>query len=797
MYTAAASNAVQVLFGNLAATDCSIVSTSSNITSLGYYAASNAIQTSSGNLTSTSCSIVSTSSNISSVAFFAVSNGLQSASTQTHSNPYVALVNFLVIGIDVEEGEWSRICGGSTFLASGAKKSLISSVSGAARCACAVIMSAPLLRGLPLLRCIQGCECTRQCSTGPPGYWSPTTTGSVPATATRSFSVSSGSLSETLSDSLFCSYFAEQSACLGSSSCHWCRPPASGYGALCTMVEDPCPPLGCFGYGADPMSCPAACQRGCPALNGQAAVPLGSMCSATCDCYQVPVGNTLCNTQVVGGQCQFCPRWKSCGPKARGCSCSAIPASAECEAAFGGECEFSNGKCLDGACFSFLIHGYRAQPYLLFLLAAVKDVVLLLLVNAFGPAVSLWLLQLRHRRTVTSFFLTSSVHHESSATGIQLDDCAGVNEDEGEFSWIASSRPLDYCRMLIDATCGSSSSADAAASLTQPAADDSLLEGSADPPKDRYDSAVILLAKLKAINIYIPLGATELGRAGDHTAACAASCEEQVKWLVREFGAHPAMWSTSPSISERVRLTVDTFVGSVVLRFLVAMQFVSIGIYIYDADYLLTEYSLSPPLTEYIQVVTFRMANSGTIVTASLLLVKLFSLLVASATREESLSVVHAVTVATLRTNSTVRASTAVYLLLCSPMLMQSLAGCVLYPFVPAGAALVAAASFHAGKRLRHLTSLKFGVLNFMLEQQIPTLLLAVVLQSTFNYFLMFTNQAYFSLSMPDGYFDVIVKEYQSRLLQCLESIIRRDVGDIQRTPGQMWQIFSSTIPGT
>ncbi len=708
-----------------------------------------------------------------------------------------------------------------------------------------------------------------------------TNTKSLPGTDTReqiatnsqplpgtdiSFSVSSS-----VSPRDLCQFVPNQAACEVSADCRWCKN-VNQLDTFCWANIGVCP-AGCGAFVDIHAQCPMGCKSTCPAQYGQAEVR--ATCTRTCDCYSVQP--SFCNVNAIGGQCTFCPLFQTCGPKARSCSCSAIPDKAECNKAYGGACQFSSGKCLNGNCFSSLIHSYTVQPYLLSGLAFWKDALLLLALNAFGPIVLLKFLQYRYKSmAVAELFLLQPLHYDiagvlevdgggeddaSSESVVEplhtqrerspsREDSASSGSKSGDGSirttaWdenIHTTGPIAYCRMLLDggnigiggraaSTAGGRTTHgglttdyftsgilhslggldEYSESKSRNLVTDPLMAPKTrkkQPPPRLDRQAVALLAYMKVQNIFFTqdtasFNATHGTKGSFSRNSVMTDGEQELNWLEdtvqrlrSQCKVQPAVWVASPSLTERVRLTVETFFGLTVLRFLLVMEVLTIAVYVFDALYLTHEYGIHTSVVKFLQLVSFRVANSGTIVTASLLFVKLSTLRIV---KNHTLhpSAVLAITMETLRTSSHVRRTVAAYFLVCSPVIAQALIGCFMYPFIPIAAATLAFCAYRLGARCRNRPTLPFAMLQVLLEQQLPTLLLAVSLQSTFNYYLLWTNATYFDLTMPRDYFTIIELEYKSRTMECLKNILKKDFMDIKSSQiGQMWQTLAAVVPG-
>ena len=95
--------------------------------------------------------------------------------------------------------------------------------------------------------------------------------------------------------------------------------------------------------------------------------------------------------------CTYCAALDYCASRrASGCplTCSEL-ASAECQAT-NGHCRWTGSYCSSSACFSFLIAGFNAQPYLLFLVGVIKDVVVLFMIGLVGERVSLSAVRMKY-----------------------------------------------------------------------------------------------------------------------------------------------------------------------------------------------------------------------------------------------------------------------------------------------------------------------------------------------------------------------------------------------------------------
>ena len=94
------------------------------------------------------------------------------------------------------------------------------------------------------------------------------------------------------------------------------------------------------------------------------------------------------------------------------------------------------------------------------------------------------------------------------------------------------------------------------------------------------------------------------------------------------------------------------------------------------------------------------------------------------------------------------------------------------------------------------------GVLRFIADQALPTIVLVLSIQTALNYVVLalygghLISQSVVYYELGDHWWWSVIKlEYQSRSLACLVYTIRQELFADSQDAGHMWQILSAAVP--
>ena len=94
------------------------------------------------------------------------------------------------------------------------------------------------------------------------------------------------------------------------------------------------------------------------------------------------------------------------------------------------------------------------------------------------------------------------------------------------------------------------------------------------------------------------------------------------------------------------------------------------------------------------------------------------------------------------------------------------------------------------------------GVLKFIADQALPTILLVLSLQTALNYVVLALYSGHLGIRTPvifylgdPWWWNVVKVEYESRSVACLLSTIAEEFSDGTQDVGHMWQIISAVVP--
>ena len=618
---------------------------------------------------------------------------------------------------------------------------------------------------------------------------------------------SSATSSPSKSPSANCANVEDEHGCI-ELHCGWCA--SAGY---CVDSNETGCAATCMNFtpSAGPLADAAHCPLHCNVCRG-VSPSLNSYCAESCDCYRLSTAavhgaEAECSSNVATrslGACVWCATYQGCADATNGataCSCSGIADSATCAIAFNGRCTFEAERgCTDGPCFSFILRGYTPQPYALFVVALLKNMLALGIVNAVGPVVarSIGILRYRfgakHHLKVTELVLDRG-HFvddelETVVNGISATDQSRRFESSKQLLEDSLDEELEPERGHLTHRC------DPIKYCRDVLIPKYFLIASDEKQEYIQCAAERLLGKLLSHNLWVRDTGVSLNSAEVERYALSDMDE-----MIKQHATDIIVVFTSATVTGRISQVPNTYFDKTVLLLMIAGELLSLSIYLSSV---ITANKAAPAwgvlsAWELLELLLFRVVNSSAPSTLSLVLVKYVVVLRLARLDAESaaqLPPVAAVTRAVVKHTRPLHVLTVFYLLVQLPVLSCGLVGAVLYPYVPAAAVAVA---LLGGILTRRITSrLPDGsavraVLSFLLLQQLPVLVIAVSLQSSANYFLLFMNREKYGI----GYWSVIAKEYDSRSIACFSSNVGNDFGSFEHNLAASWQWLTALLPGS
>ena len=146
------------------------------------------------------------------------------------------------------------------------------------------------------------------------------------------------------------------------------------------------------------------------------------------------------------------------------------------------------------------------------------------------------------------------------------------------------------------------------------------------------------------------------------------------------------------------------------------------------------------------------------------------------------------------KTSTTLHAASWIYFLILIPFVGFSLIGFALYFYIfvlMAGVTgLLRSVLMFVRAQLSHRRFISV-LLDFFINESIPTVFLALLLQTSFNYSLLFVNRELYQLD----YSSVVQMEYNARTFGCLTSNLQQQLSNDHDDFSHTLQLLSTMLP--
>ena len=585
--------------------------------------------------------------------------------------------------------------------------------------------------------------------------------------------------------------------------------------------------------------------------------PIGcAVCNAdfpACACQEI--SHFYCTVQDTSGSC-FLSMSGNCQPYPP-LVCSYVQNSTECD--WDAFCSWNGGLCRNAdGCFPFLIPKNNAQPYFLFLVGLLKDTLTLIVMVIIGPNVSL-LISLARRGKKLPVLHVDEVEQQLSDAFVFYKpsrQAQGANESTDNSSKVKSNIPFsveefelvltkqEMMRLTLHALVSrgvyfpsaeelGTSSLNNGSDLVE--LQESLVRPIFDDDANDLDTSIDARDRRVIEAVSSSISATAIKQ--NFVSHVSRVCTKRVVYF------------SSKSLSDRIRKSLTTFPTNVELTYYIAMALAYTALTIVGTldtvhrDGLSNE--VKSPLT-IAMICIFRAGNGSLVGTVALLFVKyvsaphtIFTSLSAlwkKMRRSRSVSLkkqdllddndddddgressevspndeeeeqrittsANIVRDTRFELDKVVHVLFVVYCISFLPILLTSLVGAFLYPFIPLGAAVVCVGfqrilrmvrvkCFTQMEGRRGSLSLARSLLEFLTEQQLPTLFIAATIQATVSYAALF-----FQYNSQISYFDVIAVDFTARSTSCLVSTVSSNLKKDEMELASFAQLLTAFIP--
>ena len=530
----------------------------------------------------------------------------------------------------------------------------------------------------------------------------------------------------------------------------------------------------------------STCQQSCPMLSAQDQCLSALQCqwcgwycgnrgSFGCSCFEL-LTDTAC-ASAGRRVCHWCATGY-CSDADSLCTCTAITNPVACAMKYtANQCLYDNttDQCLFGPCFEFMLPNFYTQPYLMFILGLFKDVVVL------------WLL--------------------SFATPL-------LRRAQFRFKAIISKRSIPVIRVI---------------ELDQPLMVDGMQVGLRPYLKHVIMSYFDVDMITEEEDLQLLAACSQEGLWLQHKEVLDGEVAAKLPLptngfnaIVREKATQRALFLSSSTAAGRIAHTVDIFPGSfAIVVFLGGLiSFVIVAV----LDTLRSTPSENYTPFMRFQLGGFRVMNSGCIGTVSLIIVKYFFAWWHSRRVSHRFSGARTLTASIFKYTRTIHIVCCCYFLVVAPYLALALVGAVLYIWVILPLLFLAVVFFllwtwlerrseertikfvHVREEMSDAGSQKsladpinedeegevggpaevkwrhkrylylHAILRFLIEQELPTIVIAASLQASYNYAILYINRHQFGNLSYTG---VVAVEYQSRSMTCLKDVLQGDIHEI------------------
>ena len=499
-------------------------------------------------------------------------------------------------------------------------------------------------------------------------------------------------------------------------------------------------------------------------------------------CERVPQYCYVCTLGSKGGQ-----QTDACFENEKWCVCSTLN-EVECNLE-NGVCQFENGLCLgSNNCFSFVTYQFHPQPYLLACVGFIKDVIVLVGLGLLGPILANWLRKLTG--LVRNFDGAEILPKPAPARELYLDEV--ITTSSGEEVDLD-----DYVRLITKTVF--------------------LLDSAVDAKIFRQALIQSILSEYLWIDDQVAQDRLKGNRIPVKNIS-------DLSWLLRLTATHSLTILSSRSFAGRLAYAIDTFppIIQVVLYFIGAAVTFTSTLF----DELANKNAKGTFFLQY-QVMGYRFMNSGTVGTITLLAVKYIQ--TQRMMRDSGQSFRGAIfekKLQILRSKSThlILRLYFMFVLVFSPLWI---AGLVLYLYIPAAICVFVWLLYINFNRLRkrcfqivdvHLPGISQrrtevslnaddflgveyaknlrtsptytvidGLARLLWQQEIPVVLITLIIQMSFNHAVLFLNRNQFNVS----YWQVIELDWMSRSMGCFATLVQHGF----ESPSQALQFLSNFVP--